>query len=96
MSHEYGNPHKVRPDQLYGVRMKTIEIGGWNMDTTETKNVAHGLVLEKIRSAMGVVRRDDYDHIHMLPDFSIANNRIELFIVEIGATYIELKRLTNG
>jgi hypothetical protein len=37
---------------------KIIEIGDWNMDTTESIEVAHGLTYGNIRSVQVVIRRD--------------------------------------
>lgn len=42
-----------------GLKLKVIEMGDWNMDTTTTLAVAHGLTLSKIRALDGLVRSDD-------------------------------------
>jgi hypothetical protein len=38
--------------------VKVIEIGDWNMDSTATKNIAHGLLLNNIRTIQGTIRDD--------------------------------------
>ena len=55
---------KVLVDGLY---TKVINIGDWNMDSTATVNVAHGLTLSKIRSISAVIRDDTAS---LLYDFS--------------------------
>lgn len=74
------------------LKLKMVDIGDWNMDADATKSVAHGLTLANIRYVSGVVRRDDLDHIHDIPDFNVATGRIELYVVEIGATNVDLER----
>jgi hypothetical protein len=39
-------------------RQKVIEIGDWNMDTTNSVNIAHGLTFSKIVGARGVIIDD--------------------------------------
>lgn len=41
-----------------GVRKKVIPIGTWNMDTTTSVSVAHGLILANIRSISFVIIND--------------------------------------
>lgn len=41
-----------------GLKVKVIDIGDWNMDTTASVNVAHGLTLANIRSVHVLVRND--------------------------------------
>lgn len=39
-------------------RPVTVSIGDWNMDTTASKNVAHGLTAANIRGIKGIIRND--------------------------------------
>jgi len=40
------------------VKIKIIEMGDWNMDTSSNKTVAHGLTLAKIRQVACLIRSD--------------------------------------
>lgn len=42
-----------------GLSRKVIPIGDWNMDTTDSVAIAHGLTLSNIRRINGIIRRDD-------------------------------------
>lgn len=46
-------------DGTNNIRMKILDIGNWNMDTTPSVSVAHGLTYGKIRNAQASIRRDD-------------------------------------
>lgn len=49
-----------------GTKPKIIPIGDWNMDTTTTVAVAHGLDFTKIRSIQVFIRNDDNDELYPL------------------------------
>jgi hypothetical protein len=40
------------------MRMKVLEIGDWNMDTTASVNIAHGVDKTKVRSITALIRDD--------------------------------------
>jgi hypothetical protein len=42
-----------------GLRVAVVNIGDWNMDSTSSVSVAHGLTLSKIRYVEVLIRRDD-------------------------------------
>lgn len=44
--------------KVAGLNTKIIDIGDWNMDTTASVNVAHGLTLSKIRTVQIMIRND--------------------------------------
>lgn len=41
------------------VRIKIIDIGDWNMDSTASVTIAHGLTANKIRTVSALIRNDD-------------------------------------
>jgi hypothetical protein len=45
----------------YKFRIKVLEIGDWNMDSSQTKTVAHSLDAAKIRSVFVTIRNDTGD-----------------------------------
>ena len=62
-------------DGVSGLKTKIVELGDWNMDTTATLAVAHGLTLADIRCVTGIVRNDAATHMHMIPDFDETTGR---------------------
>lgn len=60
--------NSILPDSgTSNLKIKVIEIGDWNMDSTSTKNVSHGLSdHKKIRSATAIIRPDDDGTYHYL------------------------------
>ena len=54
-----------------GLSTKIIEIGDWNMDSTNSIGVAHGLTLSKIRGIESAIIRDDGDTSYFNIDTSI-------------------------
>ncbi len=52
----YFSPQKSR---LLELQLKVIDISDWNMDTTNSVDVAHGLTLSKIIAIYVMVRNDD-------------------------------------
>lgn len=46
-------------DVTAAIHRKILEIGDWNMDSTTSVEVAHGLTLSKIRDIKVVIREDD-------------------------------------
>ena len=54
---------------------KIFEIGDWNMDTTGTLNVAHGLDWTKIRS-VDIIIRDDANTFHFPINYDVTSARV--------------------
>jgi N-methylhydantoinase A/oxoprolinase/acetone carboxylase beta subunit len=84
-------------DITAALHRKIVNIGDWNMDSTNILDVSHGLTLSKIRSVSGVVR-DDSDGVYS--PIGIANYTtgvVELsFGASITSTVIRLQRLVGG
>lgn len=76
------------------VKTKVLEIGDWNMNTTQTKQVPHGLTFSKIRSFSAVIRRDGTGELHDLRIHSI-NFGLSGYI-NITDTNIVLNREADG
>ncbi len=72
-----------------GFKRKIVEIGDWNMDSTASVSVAHGLTLSKIRKISVTVVRDD-SAVHVPLDYNNSGN----FYAD--ATDIALTRVGSG
>jgi len=73
---------------------KTIDIGDWNMDSTSSVSVAHGLTLANIRSVSVAIRNDAGTLTTMLPTTdttALSNER-----VEFDATNVIMLRSVSG
>lgn len=77
------------------MRRKIINIGDWNMDTTITKNVAHGLTLANIRSAQAFIRSDDASATNPLDKYDNPSGLVS-GSVNIQSTNVVLARTTGG
>ncbi len=84
-------------DSYHGAtRQKTIDIGDWNMDSTATKQVAHGLTLGKIRGVNVLIRNDDDDvYINLLSSVGDMLGA-GLGMVGAGAANISMTRVGSG
>lgn len=72
---------------------KVIPIGDWNMDTTGSITVAHGLTLSTIRSISCTIRNDANDTYYSLTHGTISNGEAgDAEITSIDATNVNLKR----
>ena len=76
------------------LKTKVIDIGDWNMDTTATKDVAHGLTLSSVRSVEAYIRNDDGTFVDPL-NFSNASGSANGRGVA-GTTNVNLERLAGG
>jgi len=83
----------------YGKR-KVIDIVDWNMDTTATKAVAHGLPdISKIRSVRVAIRNDDSTAVYELVRSNTSGVHNGGWIDSINVTNVNLGRIdaaTNG
>ncbi len=77
------------------VECKILDIGSWNMDSTATKNVAHGLSdITKVASVTVAIRNDDGDAVFPIDhSASFANVRGN---VKLDATNVILQRNSSG
>ena len=71
------------------IKTKIINIGTWNMDTTDYVLIAHGLTLAKIRYISAIIRADANDFWYPL---NLGGNGQWL----VGATNIQLSRVGSG
>lgn len=76
------------------IGMKTLEIGDWNMDIAETKQVAHNVCdLANIRGVDVIVRNDDNDKIYKAMGYNGVTSPCQ--IENVDATNITLRRATG-
>jgi len=83
----------------YGLRRKTIEIGDWNMNTTASSTVTHGLSStqwKNLRSVEVAVRNDDDDVYYTDSTDTSADADAGIEIDKIDATNVTLKRAALG
>jgi len=85
----------------YGLRRKTIEIGDWNMDSTASATVAHGLsatAWKNIRSVEIMIRNDagGTDTYYNDSTDTSANADAGVEVTSIDATNITLNRAGSG
>jgi len=79
------------------LRKKIIEIGDWNMDTTVTITVAHGLADEqKIREMSCMIRNDAADTVFPLGGFFTSGGQMSGGVDGAGGTNVTLSRDTSG
>ncbi len=79
------------------IHTKIINIGDWNMDTTNSKNVVHGLTLLKIRAIAGIIQDDASTTLSSFtPGAPVAGSVIQAWIDHLDGTNVVLNRLTGG
>lgn len=78
------------------LKVKVINIGDWNMDSTASVNVAHGVTLDNIRSVDFVIKDDNSTNRYMSRGSTAADGEMQMWVDSIGATNIVLARLTGG
>ena len=71
------------------LNIKVVDVGDWNMDSTDSVSVSHGLTLSKIRS-MSVLIRNDNDDNYL--DFSASSATTVNESIACGASNILLNR----
>lgn len=75
-------------------RQKVVEIGDWNMDSTGTVYVAHGVTFDKIVGVRAIVRNDANDGKYCISQGCGTYGRGE--IDSINATNVRLDRTSGG
>lgn len=76
------------------IKTKIVDIGDWNMDTTDTVTIAHGLTLSKIRTVAVQVRNDaDSQHKMFNPEEDSSANG---WIDDCNTTNVVLYRKFGG
>lgn len=78
-----------------GLLSKTIDIGDWNMSSTASKNVAHGISYKKIRSVTVIVR-DDTDITYVPLTRGNASFTPQGAVDQITTTNVVLLRVLGG
>lgn len=69
-----------------GLLTKVIEIGDWNMASTTTVNIAHGLTLSKIRKVEAIIRNDSDTGRFMIenaPNVTVADTSLNVLSSEV-------------
>jgi len=77
-------------------RQKIIEIGDWNMDSTASISVAHGLTLSKIMAVSAIIRNDADSTRYQVPPLPVAVASFAVRISTIDATNVGLAREAGG
>lgn len=74
---------------------KIIDIGDWNMDSTASVTITHGLTLSKIRTVSVMVQGDDdlATYPRLFPDTYYSGTNRGFFIGYIDATSVYIERL---
>jgi hypothetical protein len=76
---------------------KTFEIGDWNMDSTASIGVAHGLTLANIRAISALLRDDANTTYYAMPWMNVAPGASSSADgISVGATNVNLDRTTGG
>lgn len=78
------------------LKTKVINIGDWNMDTTGTKTVSHGLTLANIRTVSVIIRDDLATSFKPFPSPSTDLEAIDSAIFSVDATNVTLSRRDGG
>ena len=75
------------------IKTKIIDIGDWNMDSTNSVTIAHGLTLANIRSVSAIIRDDaDTFSVPLTPGNIISGTEVDIWISTINSTTIALLR----
>jgi len=79
------------------LKVKVIDIGDWDMDTTVSITVTHNLTATDIRHVSAIIRNDaDTNRYAVTPGFVTVPAEIEAFIGVVSSTTVALVRRTTG
>ena len=79
------------------LKVKVIDIGDWNMDTTATVSVAHGVTQSKIRPPVSAMVRNDANTLkHTLMQGLAGMAGFEAHLAAINSTAVVLTREADG
>lgn len=78
------------------IKTKIINIGDWNMDTTQTVSVAHGLTYAKIKQATAEIRNDADDTTYPLPAIPSGGTDADAWVAYYNTTNVVLYRRATG
>lgn len=79
-----------------GLLTTVLDIGDWNMDSTPSKDVTHGLTLSKIRDVSVMIRDDSATTQRKLESAQLATNTVEGSVWTITSTQVRLNRVSGG
>ena len=77
-------------------KYKVVDIGDWNMDSTSTVSVAHGLSVADIRSVSGMIRADGSPTTRTPIQMGNTGTNYDVEVSQLNSTNVVLKRLTGG
>lgn len=77
------------------IHKRIIEIGDWNMDTTLSVNIAHGLTMSKIRNVHALIRNDADTIYTMFPGYITASGSF-IDKISLSSTEITLFRAPSS
>lgn len=82
------------------IKMKVVEIGDWNMDSSQTVDVAHGLDIQDIRMVDVIIRGDSSSFIYPLNGKGIIvgsyDTDVQGGVGQITSAGVRLVRITGG
>jgi hypothetical protein len=81
------------------IKAKVVEIGVWNMDTTASVSISHGIAPQSSIRGIFVMIRDDADSftpIPLTPGFITTAAEVEGFFYCDGSGHVVLNRKTGG
>lgn len=87
----------VKTDGVNTLITKVVQIGDWNMDTTDTVSVAHGINVQNIRSVDAMIRNDastNFTPITWKQD--VSNDGVEGGVGITDSTNVILTRTLSG
>lgn len=74
------------------LKVKIVNIGTWDMNATQTVNIAHGLTLANIRHIEALIRNDDDNLYYMIHGSGSANDAW----MTVDGTNVNMTRITTG
>lgn len=89
------NQEMLRSSNTRPLLKKELDIGDWNMDSTPQINVAHGLVLTKIKSVCGTIRNDADSSHYQIPSPKYTDgtgDEMGLWVASVNSTNVVLYR----
>jgi hypothetical protein len=89
-------PNKIEDTSATPVVLQPLclDIGNWNMDSTDSVSVAHGLTLTKIRHASAMIRGDGDNNYFPIAATPVAS--LGAYIELIDSTEIIISRTANS
>lgn len=86
----------IQTDGVNTLKTKIIDIGDWNMDSTASVNIAHGLTLANIRSVVVNVRDDTTSSLRDITNEFSVDSSITDGAWSLGSTNVTIERVAAG